>query len=100
MSVRRSKQFAIIQPSPKTRLDLGINLKGVPPSGRLEASGSFNAMVSHRLRLESPADVDKDVKGWRKAAYDQASVRAPGASFRLKKPHPDLPKFAVENAAH
>jgi hypothetical protein len=72
VSVRRSKQFAIIQPSTKTRLDLGINFKGAPPSGRLEASGSFNAMVSHRVRLESPADVDKDVKAWLKAAYDQA----------------------------
>jgi len=72
VSVRRGKQFAIIQPSTKTRLDLGINLKGVPPSGRLEASGSFNAMVSHRVRLEKPADVDKDVRAWLKAGYDQA----------------------------
>lgn len=72
VSVRRAKQFAIIQPSTKTRLDLGINLKGVAPAGRLEASGSFNAMVSHRVRLEKPGDVDKDVKAWLKAAYDRA----------------------------
>jgi hypothetical protein len=52
VSLRRKKQFALIQPSTKTRVDLGINLKGKPPSGRLEASGSFNAMVSHRVRLE------------------------------------------------
>jgi hypothetical protein len=72
VSVRRSKQFAIIQPSTKTRLDLGVNLKGVAPKGRLEASGSFNAMVSHRIRLEKPGDLDKDVKAWLKAAYDQS----------------------------
>lgn len=72
VSLRRSKQFAIIQPSTKTRLDLGINLKGEPPQGRLEASGSFNAMVSHRIRLEKPADFDKDVKAWLKKACDQA----------------------------
>ncbi|MEE8170484.1 MAG: DUF4287 domain-containing protein, partial [Phycisphaerae bacterium] len=48
VSLRRSKQFAVIQPSTKTRVDVGINLKGTKPTGRLEASGSFNAMVSHR----------------------------------------------------
>jgi hypothetical protein len=72
VSVRRSKQFAIIQPSTKSRLDLGINLKGVAPAGRLEASGSFNAMVSHRVRLEKATDVDKEVKAWLKSAYEQA----------------------------
>jgi len=69
VSLRRNKQFAIIQPSTKTRVDLGINLKDTAPAGRLEASGSFNAMVSHRIRLENPADVDKDVKAWLKKAY-------------------------------
>lgn len=72
VSLRRSKQFAIIQPSTKARLDLGLNLKSVAPSGRLEASGAFNAMVTHRVRLEKAADVDKDVKSWIKAAWTQA----------------------------
>jgi len=72
VSLRRAKQFAIVQPSTKTRLDLGINLKGEPPKGKLEVSGSFNAMVSHRVRLEKPADFSKDVKAWLKAAYDKA----------------------------
>jgi len=72
VSLRRTKQFAIVQPSTKTRLDLGINLKGEPPKGKLEVSGSFNAMVSHRVRLEKPADFGKDVKAWLKAAYDKA----------------------------
>ncbi len=72
VSLRRSKQFAIVQPSTKSRLDLGLNLKGGPAKGRLEASGSFNAMVSHRVRLEKPADVDKDVKAWLKKAWSEA----------------------------
>jgi len=72
VSLRRSKQFALIQPSTKSRVDLGINLKGAKPTGRLEASGSFNAMVSHRVRLEKKADVDKEVVGWLKAAYEGA----------------------------
>lgn len=72
VSLRRSKQFALIQPSTATRLDLGLNLKGVAPKGRLEASGSWNTMVTHRVKLASAADVDADVKDWLKAAYDAA----------------------------
>lgn len=72
VSYRRSKQFALIQPSTRTRVDLGINLKGTAATGRLEASGSFNAMVSHRVRLESKADVDAELKSWLKKAYDAA----------------------------
>ena len=69
VSLRRNKQFAIIQPSTKTRVDLGLNLRDETAKGRLEKSGSFNAMVSHRVRLEKPGDVDKDVKAWLKKAY-------------------------------
>ena len=72
VSLRRKKQFALIQPSTRTRVDLGINLKGKAPAGKLEASGSFNAMVSHRVRLESAKDVTADVIGWLKEAYDAA----------------------------
>ncbi|MBX7185543.1 MAG: DUF4287 domain-containing protein [Vicinamibacteria bacterium] len=72
VSLRRNKQFALLQPSTATRFDVGINLKGTPPSGRLEASGSFSSMVSHRVRLESVKDVDKELLGWLKQAYDQA----------------------------
>jgi len=72
VSLRRNKQFAIVQPSTRTRVDLGINLKGEPAAGRLETSGSFNAMVSHRVRLEKPADVDREVKAWLKKAWADA----------------------------
>jgi predicted transport protein len=72
VSLRRKKQFALVQPSTKTRVDLGINLKGKDPEGRLEASGSFNAMVSHRVRLESTNDFSAEVKAWLKQAYDSA----------------------------
>ena len=72
VSLRRNKQFAIVQPSTRTRVDLGINLKGERAAGRLEKSGSFNAMVSHRVRLEKPADVDKEVKAWLRKAWAEA----------------------------
>lgn len=72
VSVRRAKQFAILQPSTRDRFDLGINLKGEPPAGRLEASGSFNAMVSHRVRLHGLADIDGEVENWLRQAYERA----------------------------
>ena len=69
VSLRRNKQFGIIQPSTKTRVDVGINLKGTKPTARLETSGSFNAMVSHRVRISEKADIDKELIGWLKSAY-------------------------------
>lgn len=72
VSLRRKRQFALLQPSTKTRLDVGLRLDGVEPAGRLEASGSFNSMVSHRVRVESLADVDDELVALLQAAYDGA----------------------------
>lgn len=72
VSLRRSKQFALIQPTTKTRVDVGINLKNVPPTDRLEPSGSFNAMVTHRVRVERESDVDKQLIAWLNQAYTRA----------------------------
>lgn len=72
VSLRRSKQFAIIQPSTKTRVDVGINLKGTKPTKRLENSGSFNAMVSHRVRVSDKKEINTELIGWLKKAYSAA----------------------------
>lgn len=72
VSLRRRKQFGLVQPSTKTRLDLGIQLVGVEPGGRLEASGSFNSMVSHRVRITEAGEVDDELVGWLRKAYDAA----------------------------
>ena len=72
VSLRRSKQFAIAQPSTKDRFDLGLNLKGTEALGRLELSGSWNAMVTHRVRITASEEVDQELIGWLQAAYDLA----------------------------
>ena len=69
--VRGTKKFAIVQTSGE-RLDLGIKLKGVPPTERLEAAGSWNAMVTHRMRISDPKQLDAEVLAWLKQAYDAA----------------------------
>ena len=69
VSLRRKKQFALITPATKTRIDLGLALKGEEAAGRLE---KYNAMCSHRVRLETPEDLDGAVKDWLKTAYNRA----------------------------
>lgn len=72
VSLRRSKQFALIQPCTKERVAVGIGLKGVKPHGRLEAAGSFNAMVSRRVRVAAIKEVDRELVAWLKSAYEAA----------------------------
>ncbi|GJM21132.1 MAG: hypothetical protein DHS20C15_10470 [Planctomycetota bacterium] len=69
VSLRRAKQFGLIQPSTATRVDVGLNLKGVAPTERLEAAGSWNSMCSHRVRVSAKSDVDAELKKWLKQAY-------------------------------
>jgi len=71
VSLRRKKQFAILNPATKTRFEIGINLKGTEPTERLLAEKP-NSMCSHKINITSPAEIDKEVLGWIKKAYDSA----------------------------
>ena len=71
VSVRRKKQFAMLNPATKTRFEVGINLKGQEPTGRLIAEKP-NAMCSHKINIERIDDVDEEVTRWMKAAYEKA----------------------------
>jgi predicted transport protein len=72
VSLRRKKQFAVLQPATKTRFEIGINLKGQEPKGKLESINTPNAMCSHRINLADIKDIDKEVIDWLKTAYDHA----------------------------
>lgn len=72
VSLRRKKQFALIQPSTKTRVDVGLCHKQATTTDRLELSGSFNAMASHRIRVTALDQVDKELIAWLKASYEAA----------------------------
>jgi predicted transport protein len=72
VSVRRKKQFAILQPSTKDRLDLGLNIKGVAPSGPVEDGSKWNAMCTHRIKLTEEKAINKELVNWIKQAYEQA----------------------------
>jgi len=71
VSLRRKKQFALMNPATKTRFEIGIILKGQEPQGKLILEKN-NAMCSHKINLASLAEIDKEVIGWLRAAYDHA----------------------------
>lgn len=70
VSLRSKKQFALITPATKSRIDLGLALKGKAVTDRLE---TYNAMCSHRVRLEKEEDFNDQVKAWLQEAYSRAS---------------------------
>ncbi len=72
VSVRRKKQFTILQPATKTRFEIWVNLKGEAQKGKLEAINSANAMCSHKINLTDIKDIDAEVIQWLKTAYDKA----------------------------
>ncbi len=72
VSIIRKKQFALIKPATKTRLDLGLKLKGKPTTDRLGNSGPFGSMCTHRVQLTDKKEVDKELMEWLKEAYEKA----------------------------
>jgi len=72
--LRSQKKFGILQPSSAERLDIGIKLKGKAAHGRFEAAGSWNAMVTHRIRVADPKEIDAEVLAWLKSAYEAAKA--------------------------
>ncbi len=73
VGMSRARQFAMIRPSTRTRVDLGLTLKGVAPAGRLEKAGAIgNDRMTHRIGLSSKKEIDGEVKDWLRRAYDAA----------------------------
>lgn len=70
VSIIRKHQFVLIKPATKTRIDLGFKLKGKPTTDRLENSGPFGTMCTHRVRLTDSSEVDSELKGWISEAYE------------------------------
>jgi Domain of unknown function (DUF5655)/Domain of unknown function (DUF4287) len=72
VSLRRKKQFAIVKPTTRTRVDLGFTLSGVKPQGRLAAvRQAAGDRISHVIKIESPKEIDAEVKRWLAEAYTQ-----------------------------
>jgi predicted transport protein len=69
VSLRRSKQFALIEAASAKRLQLGINLKGAPATDRLLEAGG---MCTHKVSVTSAEEVDDELLDWLREAYERA----------------------------
>lgn len=72
VSLRRKKQFAILQPATKTRFEIGLNMKNQGASGILEVIATANSMCSHKINLSNENDITNEVINWIKTAYENA----------------------------
>jgi len=68
VSLRRGKQFALIEAPSAKRVLLGLQLRGDATTGRLLAG---NAMCSHRVVVTDAAEIDDELLGWLREAYDR-----------------------------
>lgn len=71
VSYRRRKQFCMVGPATNTRVDVGLNLKGLEATERLEALPA-GQMCQYKVRLTDPAQVDRELMEWIRLAYDAA----------------------------
>ena len=72
VTVARKRQFAALQLSTKSRLNLGLVLPGVPAKGALLASKNVGGgRVTHRIALEKKSDFNAEAKKWLKTAFDR-----------------------------
>ena len=82
VSIIRKRQFILIKPATKTRIDLGFKLKDHPITERLENSGPHGTMSTHRVRLTNPSQVDHEVKDCIKQAYLHSMTAAADLNLR------------------
>jgi len=71
VSLRRSKQFALLGPGSKGRLEIGINMKGVPGTERL-VEQKPGGMCQYKVWIDDSAQVDAELLGWLRQAFDAA----------------------------
>lgn len=71
VSLRRKKQFAMIGPATNTRFEVGLNMKGVKATARLNALPP-GGMCQYKVNLAEAKEVDKELIDWIKQAYESA----------------------------
>ena len=63
VSLRRKKQFATVGPATKTRVDVGLNMKGVTATERLVELPA-GGMCQYRVSLTATGEVDAELMAW------------------------------------
>ncbi|HWA83075.1 MAG TPA: DUF5655 domain-containing protein [Fimbriimonadaceae bacterium] len=70
----RKNVFAQIKATTNTRIDLGLCLRGVEPSGRLLSTGgeAKGDRITHRIPISTEEEIDGEVRSWLRRAYEAA----------------------------
>ena len=71
ISLRRKKQFAMLGPATNTRIELGLNHKGLPGAERL-LEQPIGSMCNYIIKLTDIRQVDPELIAWLRAAYEAA----------------------------
>ncbi|HSJ10931.1 MAG TPA: DUF4287 domain-containing protein [Longimicrobiales bacterium] len=71
ISLRRKKQFATVGPATNTRVEVGLNMKGVPGTDRLQELPA-GQMCNYKVKLTTPDEVDGELLAWIRTAYESA----------------------------
>jgi hypothetical protein len=71
VSLRRKKQFAMIGPATNTRVEVGLNMKGMPVTSRLVELPP-GGMCQYKVNVTDVKEVDEELIAWIKQAYDSA----------------------------
>ncbi len=72
VALRRKKQFITLNPASKTRFEIGFNLKGVESTSKLIAEKP-DAICSHKVSISEINEIDQEVLGWIKMAFEKAA---------------------------
>jgi len=71
VSLRRKKQFAMIGPKTSTRFEVGLNAKDLKKNARLLEQPK-GGMCNYIVNLTDAKEVDPELIGWLKSAYEGA----------------------------
>jgi len=71
VSYRRKKQFAMIGPATNTRVEVGLNMKGLKATDRLLELPA-GQMCNYKVKLADATEVDAELMAWIRTAYDAA----------------------------
>jgi Family of unknown function (DUF5990)/Domain of unknown function (DUF5655) len=87
------RTFAVVKATAKSRVDLGLRLDHTQPGGRLLPARDIGA-ATVRIPLTAPDEIDDEVLGWLRRAYDE-NAAPPPPRRPARRPAPVLGTLTV-----
>jgi hypothetical protein len=92
VSPRRT--FAVLKPTTKSRVDLGLRVDTTRPGGRIQPARDLG-QATVRIPLTTPGDVDDEVRAWLTKAYDENTAPPAGRPRLPARPKPVIGTMTV-----